>query len=167
MGDSSRGHSDPAPKSGVPWPCVCLRCKRLILVTWDNVKQGRGACVYCAKQRVDGHEAANLMRIAGLEPLTDYPGAREQWKCRCVSCGAVVRPRYDNIRSGEGGCSSCVTTGFRTNSPGLVYLFVERRNRFAKYGITNLDGTADGLVRLRYFSRRDLRLSSAVKWSSS
>jgi hypothetical protein len=154
------------PRSGVPWPCVCLRCKRLIGVTWDNVKQGRGACVYCAKQRIQPDEAANVMRMVGLEPLVNYPGARRPWKCLCVSCGAGVTPRYDNIRAGQGGCSSCGTTGFRNSSPGLVYLCIEREGTYAKYGITNLDGTRDGLVRLRYLSSQGLRLSSAMQFAS-
>lgn len=158
--------SEEMPRSGIPWPCICLQCRRQILVSWDNVNQGWGACVYCAKQKVDDEDAKNLMRMSGLEPLIAYPGARKEWKCRCQGCGAIVSPRYDNVRSGQGGCSSCVTTGFRSSSPGLAYLFVATDGSFAKFGITNLDGTGDGLVRLRYLSRMGLRLSSAAHFDS-
>lgn len=158
--------SDEMPRSGTPWACMCLRCKRQILVTWDNVRQGRGACVYCAKQRVDHEDATNIMRMSGLEPQEKYPGARKPWKCICHNCGGTVTPRYDNIRAGEGGCSACATTGFRTSSPSLVYLFVASDGSFAKYGVTNLDGKVDGLVRLRYLNRMGLRLSSAAEFES-
>lgn len=158
--------TDSMPRSGTPWACMCLRCNRQILVTWDNVRRGRGACIYCAKQRVDNDEASSLMRMSGLEPQVSFPGARKPWKCTCQNCGGTVFPRYDNVRSGSGGCSTCATTGFRSSSPGLSYLFVASDGSYAKYGITNLDGTSDGLVRLRYLSRMGLRLSSAAEFES-
>ena len=49
----------------------------------------------------------NLMQAAGLEPLEPYPGAQKQWKCRCMTCGTEVFPRYDNIKNGWGGCATC------------------------------------------------------------
>jgi hypothetical protein len=47
------------------------------------------------------------MRAAGLEPLEPYPGNRPPWRCRCLTCGQDVRPRYANILGGQGGCGFC------------------------------------------------------------
>jgi hypothetical protein len=43
----------------------------------------------------------------GLEPLEQYPGAGKQWRCRCLTCGDQVRPRYSSIKQGWGGCGRC------------------------------------------------------------
>src|SRR5215831_2486476 len=43
----------------------------------------------------------------GLEPLEQYPGAGKQWRCRCLTSGDDVMPRYTNIKQGWGGCARC------------------------------------------------------------
>jgi hypothetical protein len=54
------------------------------------------------------HEiAASFMIEHGLEPLEQYPGAGKQWRCRCLTCGDEVGPRYTNIKQGWGGCGRC------------------------------------------------------------
>jgi hypothetical protein len=54
------------------------------------------------------HEtAASLMIEHGLEPMEQYPGAGKQWRCRCLTCGDEVRPRFTNIKQGWGGCRRC------------------------------------------------------------
>lgn len=52
-------------------------------------------------------EAEAVMRAAGLEPLDPYPGVGRGWRCRCMTCGNICVPRFDSIRSGQGGCRSC------------------------------------------------------------
>lgn len=51
------------------------------------------------------------MRAAGVEPLVDYPGARDRWLCQCTACGELVEPSYDNVRRGQGACRYCVGQG--------------------------------------------------------
>ena len=50
---------------------------------------------------------ADVMRAAGLEPLDPYPGAHRPWRCRCVTCGDVVKPRLANVYHKGTGCDSC------------------------------------------------------------
>ncbi|MEV0322539.1 RNA polymerase sigma factor [Streptomyces sp. NPDC050658] len=51
-------------------------------------------------------EATALMREAGFEPLEPYPGANTKWRCRCISCGNEVFPRYGTAKKGH-GCRFC------------------------------------------------------------
>jgi hypothetical protein len=55
-------------------------------------------------------KAIEAMRNAGLEPLVAYPGAREQWRSRCTTCGSEVSPRYNNVQQRGTGCSTCGAT---------------------------------------------------------
>jgi hypothetical protein len=58
-------------------------------------------------RRLDHEVAASFMIEHGLEPLEQYPGTGKQWRCRCLTCGDEVRPRYANIKQGWGGCGRC------------------------------------------------------------
>ena len=52
-------------------------------------------------------QAAKIMRAAKLEPLEDYPGNKEKWKCKCLQCGKTVYPNFGSVRNGQGGCRDC------------------------------------------------------------
>ncbi len=94
-------------RNNLPWPARCLRCGRLVAPHYSNVQRGQGACKYCARRGVVPGEAEQFMRDSGLQPLEPYPGSGSPWRCVCSRCGAFTRPRYANIRSGEGGCAAC------------------------------------------------------------
>jgi hypothetical protein len=57
--------------------------------------------------RLDADFAAGVMRAAGLEPLTTYPGSKVKWLCRCLTCGEEVSPLYSTVSRGIGGCEVC------------------------------------------------------------
>jgi hypothetical protein len=57
--------------------------------------------------RINPELAAAAMRAAGVKPLVPYPGAREKWLCRCLTCGSEVTPQYANVKAGHGGCWPC------------------------------------------------------------
>lgn len=52
-------------------------------------------------------QAAKIMRAAKLEPLEEYPGNKEKWKCKCLGCGKTVYPSFGSVRNGQGGCREC------------------------------------------------------------
>jgi hypothetical protein len=58
-------------------------------------------------RRLDPEIAVSFMIEHGLEPLEQYPGAGNQWRCRCLTCGDEVTPRYANIKQGWGACPRC------------------------------------------------------------
>ncbi len=103
----------PYPGAGEPWPCRCASCGREVTPRYNDVRTGHSGCKWCAKQlaglgqRIEHEAAAAFMIEKGLEPLEPYSGSGKQWRCRCLTCGAEVTPRYTNIKQGWGGCRSC------------------------------------------------------------
>jgi hypothetical protein len=59
-----------------------------------------------SKGQLDPQGALQLMGDAGLEPLTEYPGANAPWRCRCNRCKQQVSPSFASVRSGS-GCRHC------------------------------------------------------------
>lgn len=57
--------------------------------------------------RLDPDEAIACMRAAGIEPKGPYPGSHRPWPGVCMTCGADVAPRLNDIRRGQGGCRPC------------------------------------------------------------
>jgi hypothetical protein len=89
-----------------PWPCECARCGRIVTVRLGNMRAGNG-CAYCSQVRVDPDDAVKIMLAAGLTPLVPSPGSKEQWLSRCDRCGREVRPTFNMIGRGQGGCRAC------------------------------------------------------------
>lgn len=56
--------------------------------------------------RLDPDAAAEVMRAAGLNPLTPYPGADAPWPCTCVTCSGEVAPSYTGVKGGK-RCRLC------------------------------------------------------------
>ena len=95
-----------------PWPCRCTVCGHESTPRMSVVRQGSG-CRACADKAIGArHIAANaeaavaLMREAGFEPLEDYPGSHQRWRCRCTRCGEISTPRRASVRKGH-GCRHC------------------------------------------------------------
>jgi hypothetical protein len=80
---------------------------------YAHVQQGRRACQLCSKKlqaellSLDPDEAAQFMRLSGLEPLEPYPGSGNAWRCIHIECGREVNTRYASIQQGQGGCQKC------------------------------------------------------------
>lgn len=52
-------------------------------------------------------EAAKVMIAAKLEPLEEYPGNKKPWRCKCLTCGKIVKPQYSSVQQGRNGCAYC------------------------------------------------------------
>jgi hypothetical protein len=89
------------------WKSQCLTCKKISTPTLKMVKKKNTGCAYCAKVKIDGLEAMDIMLQAGLLPKRNYVDSKSPWECECMTCGATVFPRYNSIQSGQGGCSAC------------------------------------------------------------
>jgi recombinational DNA repair protein (RecF pathway) len=89
------------------WRCRCVRCGREVWPMYNTIQVGDGGCGYCAGIKVDPQEAAELMRVSGLEPLVPYPGGKAKWPCRCLTCGRTVEPQYNKVQQGRNGCTHC------------------------------------------------------------
>ena len=86
----------------------------------------QGRCV--VGRRIDPLVAVADMRAAGVEPVVPYPGSNVPWACQCLTCGALVTPRLDSVRGGQGGCRRC---GQRRVRPFLSHEQAEAQLRAA------------------------------------
>ena len=145
---------DPFPGTGRPWRSQCLGCGAQVRPKLNHIRSGRGGCRDCgllagaAKRRLDPAETAAVMLAAGFQPQEPYAGANVPWRCRCVVCGNVSRPTFQNVRAGS-GCSVCCRHGFDRSRPAVVYVLHHPGLGAVKIGITGADAE-----RVEAFTRR-------------
>jgi len=95
------------------WKCVHLECGEVVYAVYNQIRRGQSGCYPCGvkkrskSQMVSQNDAVQVMIQAGLEPLEEYAGTKNPWKCKCSKCGKVVSPSYSAIRNGQGGCKYC------------------------------------------------------------
>ena len=127
----------PYVSAKTPWKCKCLVCGHTVQPTWNRIKQGRGHCAYCANRRVDQREALKILNKLKLKPLEPFPGSNRPWKCLCLECNEIVKPRWTGIRTGQRGCSNCADFGLNYTKPGYLYLIFNNELNSGKLGIGN------------------------------
>ena len=98
---------DPYENTHAPWRSMCLTCGREVSPSHEDVGESGNGCAYCTKSRVDPEEAEAKMRSIGLKPHVRYPGARRPWPSTCMKCNRTVKPQWQNIIRGGGGCVYC------------------------------------------------------------
>lgn len=101
---------EPYKRAGARWKCECLKCRRVAYPTYGNVRSSKSkkkGCAICIGIKVDPIEVQEKMLDAGLKTYGSYPGKDSPWKCKCLSCGVIVFPTWNNIRNGVGGCGKC------------------------------------------------------------
>lgn len=98
---------EPYEKAVAPWLCRCLTCGREVRPRFSHVQDGHAGCGYCAGKAVDPETAASLMKAAGFEPLVEFTSVKTPWRCRCMTCGREVTPRFNNVRQTNSGCAFC------------------------------------------------------------
>ncbi len=96
----------PYEKSSVPWKSRCLRCKKVVTPSFNNVKTKGVACPYCSGNAVHIDDVMKIIKTARLKPLVTFPGAKKPWKCECLICGGTVSPTFSSVKQG-GGCKFC------------------------------------------------------------
>jgi recombinational DNA repair protein (RecF pathway) len=93
-------------KSSAPWPSICLKCKKKVSPTFNNVNSKKVGCPYCSGNAVHIDDVMKVMKKAKLIPLEEFPGAKKPWKCECLSCKLEVSPTFSSVKRG-GGCKFC------------------------------------------------------------
>lgn len=93
--------------SMTPWLSKCIKCKREVSPSLNNVKTKGVNCGYCSGNIVHSEDAVKLMKKANLEPLSEFPGASKAWECECLRCGKIVNPSYKSVRTNGAGCKYC------------------------------------------------------------
>jgi recombinational DNA repair protein (RecF pathway) len=103
----------PYPGSAVPWKCRCMKCDSLIHPRLGGIQSGQGGCKKCglessAKSRMlPEKEAIIRLKKLKLKPLEPYPGTAKPWKCECLRCGSIVKPRLNYLERSVYGCAVC------------------------------------------------------------
>lgn len=99
----------PYINSETPWECECLKCGEIVSPSLHSIRSGQGGCGYCVGKKVNPRKVIEFMRSKGFEPLEDYPGSKSEWKCRHISCGSIVYPKYNRVQQGSpnSGCRDC------------------------------------------------------------
>ncbi len=110
----------PYAKSSTPWKSQCLKCKKEVSPTLNNVKSKGVTCQFCAGNAVHIDDVKKVISKAKLKPLVDFPGAKKPWKCECLVCGKTVSPTFSSVKQG-GGCKFCARkkVGLAIKTPDL------------------------------------------------
>jgi hypothetical protein len=119
------------------WKSKCATCKKISFPTLSNVTNG-SRCVYCTNHRVDEEDAVKVMLGANLLPLEPYKDSKTKWKCKCLRCGEIVKPKYNTVQIGGGGCSNCAPMGMNLTAPSYLYLITNDKLSAHKVGIGNV-----------------------------
>jgi hypothetical protein len=101
---------EPYKKARARWKCECMVCHRVAFPTYWNVRNSKSkkkGCAICIGIEVDPVEVKEKMLNAGLKTFGSYPGKDKPWRSKCLTCGEIVFPNWNNIRNGAGGCGKC------------------------------------------------------------
>jgi len=124
------------PGANKPWKSRCTSCLRTVTPRLANIRGGQTGCAYCSGHIVSPTEAKRVMQRAGLVPLTPYVSATAAWRSKCKKCLREVKPRYNDIKNGQGGCFFCAERGFDFSKPAILYLLKHTKKEILKIGIT-------------------------------
>jgi len=113
---------EPYKTAKTKWRCECLLCHRYVEPTYWNTRNSKSklmGCAFCVGVKVDPAEVKDRMLKAGLKTYGPYIGKDMKWKCKCLVCGDLVFPTWNNIRKGQGGCGRCryVKSGKSNSTP--------------------------------------------------
>jgi hypothetical protein len=128
----------PYKKAKLKWKSRCVKCERVVYPRLADVKNGVKPCAFCSNRKADLKEVNALMRKHNLEPLEPYKSALSRWKCKCLKCGNIVYPKYNNVQQESGGCSFCAKKGIDMSRPSYVYLITNSMLGAHKIGIGNV-----------------------------
>lgn len=96
----------PFTSSSTPWNSKCIKCRREVKPTLNNVYSKGARCTFCSGNKVHLEDALKIMKKAKLQPLDDFPGAKKAWKAKCLVCDQEVAPTFSSVKRG-GGCKFC------------------------------------------------------------
>lgn len=119
-----------------PWKVRCKKCLMEMTKQYSHVKSENKGCKYCSGNYLNLEQINLIMLNAQLEPLEPYVNAQNPWKCKCLKCGKVVKPRFGGISAGIGGCKFCGPHGLDFNKPAFIYLITNQVLGAHKIGVS-------------------------------
>lgn len=100
---------EPYRNSVSKWKCRCKTCGNESAPTLGNMKRGH-RCKFCDGRTLPLNSATlvELLTKHDLVALEPYRGSLNPWKCKHLTCGAIVRVRIAGLRhQGRGPCDKC------------------------------------------------------------
>ncbi|GAA1963634.1 hypothetical protein [Catenulispora subtropica] len=155
-----------------PWPSRHRVCGVEGQPRLDAIKNaGIRSCGFCSGLIPLTHEAAaSVLRDAppfGGIPLERFRNARTPWRAECLECGNEIRPRIDNIKSGQGICNNCSGGGgYNPAIPGHLYLIWHPAIATAKVGIANSAGRLRGHDRREWVTHKTIGGDGYPIWTT-
>jgi hypothetical protein len=122
-----------------PWKVKCKKCSMEMTKQFTHVKSEGKGCKYCSGNYLNNEQINLIMLNAQLEPLEPYTNAQKPWKCKCLKCGKIVKPRFGGISYGVGGCKFCGPHGLDFNKPAFVYLITHETLNAHKIGVSGTE----------------------------
>ena len=143
---------EPYKNSKTKWKCECLKCGKTVYPIYNTIQQGHGGCIFCGGAApLDPKKAENFMIKMGYRPKTPYLTTATKWECIHIPCGKIVKVKYSQIKTGQGGCRTCADWGFQIDKQSYLYLITHKDFVAHKVGIANLTNSKyqDRLYRLK------------------
>lgn len=118
----------PYVRANLPIDCVCLTCGKAVAPRFASVQRGHQGCKFCtakaraARRQTPHEDAERLMRAAGVEPLEPYVNFSHPWKSKCLGCGEVVTPQFQNVKNGHHPCKYCSGNAITAEKATSIYL---------------------------------------------
>ncbi len=135
------------------WRCIHIPCGREVEATLNTLMSGKGCCTVCGhasggekNRKYTAEVAEAVMREFGLEPLENFPGYFEKWRCIHNECGREVTPSFWYVKFRESGCKFCATKGLDYKGKGIIYLLQRQDYYSAKVGITTPNSRTDRIA---------------------
>lgn len=99
------------------WPTTCLVCDEDVSPSLQHLIDRQSPCRYCSGFAIPEKKVIQVFRDNHFEPIEPFTSATKQWKSKCLTCGSIVRPRYDLIIKGTLCCRTCYINLKRKNRP--------------------------------------------------
>lgn len=115
----------------------CLGCSRTFEMFFSSIQRG-SSCRFCSRTEIDPKEAHAYMVKHHLKPQEPFKKSAVKWKCKCLKCGNIVFPTFNNVSTSGGGCKYCRSAGYNPSFGGHLYLIYSPKFDSYKIGISNL-----------------------------
>ena len=89
------------------WLATCLVCGEEVKTSLAHLLDRESPCKYCSGFAIPEKKVLQIFKENNFEPIEPFQSGTKPWKSKCLTCGSIVRPRYDLILKGTLCCRTC------------------------------------------------------------
>jgi hypothetical protein len=133
---------EPYELSNKPWKCIHRDCGTTVYPTYGSIQGGQRGCRKCAdkstglRSSYTSEYAIDQAVSRGYQPLENYPGAMNHWRCVHIPCGREVMATLNTLMSGKGCCMDC---GVASRAEKNRYTAEEAEQIMRRFGLEPLE----------------------------